>query len=55
VIFNLYFTQRVTVEKIKNELVLGINADKTNLTQNLKIDVNSIQVTGNASKHFFAI
>uniref|UniRef100_A0A8C0B3N5 Enteropeptidase n=1 Tax=Buteo japonicus TaxID=224669 RepID=A0A8C0B3N5_9AVES len=50
VIFSLYFTQMVTVEKIKNELVLGFNANKTNLTQTLKIDVNSIQVTGNASK-----
>ncbi|XP_074890010.1 enteropeptidase [Buteo buteo] len=45
VIFSLYFTQMVTVEKIKNELVLGFNANKTNLTQTLKIDVNSIQVT----------
>uniref|UniRef100_A0A8B9M5V5 Enteropeptidase n=1 Tax=Accipiter nisus TaxID=211598 RepID=A0A8B9M5V5_9AVES len=53
VIFSLYFTQMITVEKIKNELVWGFNANKTNLTQTLKIDVNSIQVTGNASKHFF--
>ncbi|KAM6211300.1 LOW QUALITY PROTEIN: enteropeptidase [Sarcoramphus papa] len=45
VIFNLYFTKMVTVEKVKNELVLGINANKTNLTQTLKIEVNSIQVT----------
>ncbi|XP_065711316.1 enteropeptidase [Patagioenas fasciata] len=42
VTFNLYFTQKVTVEKVKNELVLGIDTDKT---QTLKIDVNSIQVT----------
>ncbi|NXL61667.1 ENTK Enteropeptidase, partial [Chordeiles acutipennis] len=55
VIFNLYFTQMATLEKVKNELVLGISANKTNLTQTLKIDVNSIQVTGNASKHFFSI
>ncbi|KFZ59971.1 Enteropeptidase, partial [Antrostomus carolinensis] len=48
VIFNLYFTQMLTVEKVKTELVLGISANKTNLTQTLKIDVNSIQVTGNA-------
>uniref|UniRef100_A0A8B9M0Y0 Enteropeptidase n=1 Tax=Accipiter nisus TaxID=211598 RepID=A0A8B9M0Y0_9AVES len=45
VIFSLYFTQMITVEKIKNELVWGFNANKTNLTQTLKIDVNSIQVT----------
>ncbi|XP_074716864.1 enteropeptidase [Strix uralensis] len=45
VIFNLYFTQMVTVEKVKNDLVLGINTNKTNITQTLKIDVNSIQVT----------
>uniref|UniRef100_A0A8C0EKJ7 Enteropeptidase n=1 Tax=Bubo bubo TaxID=30461 RepID=A0A8C0EKJ7_BUBBB len=50
VIFNLYFTQMVTVEKVKNYLVLGINANKTNITQTLKIDVNSIQVTGNATE-----
>uniref|UniRef100_A0A8D0KT39 Enteropeptidase n=1 Tax=Strix occidentalis caurina TaxID=311401 RepID=A0A8D0KT39_STROC len=46
VIFNLYFTQMVTAEKVKNYLVLGINTNKTNITQTLKIDVNSIQVTG---------
>ncbi|KAM6097725.1 enteropeptidase-like [Theristicus caerulescens] len=45
VIFNLYFTQMVTVEKVKDELVSGINTNKTNLTQTLKIDVKSIQVT----------
>ncbi|XP_040440240.1 enteropeptidase [Falco naumanni] len=45
VIFTLYFTWMVTVEKVKNELVWGINTNKTNLTQTLKIDVNSIQVT----------
>ncbi|KAM9301103.1 enteropeptidase [Morus bassanus] len=45
VIFNLYFTHMVTAEEVKNELVLGISANKTNLTQTLKIDVNSIQVT----------
>ncbi|XP_054249059.1 enteropeptidase [Indicator indicator] len=45
VIFNLYFTQLIAVEKVKNELVWGINVNKTNLTQTLKIDVNSIQVT----------
>ncbi|XP_075626070.1 enteropeptidase [Balearica regulorum gibbericeps] len=45
VTFNLYFTQMITVEKVKTGLVLGINANKTNLTQTLKIDVNSIQVT----------
>ncbi|XP_072708945.1 enteropeptidase [Ciconia boyciana] len=45
VIFNLYFTKMVTVEKVKNELLLGINTNKTDLTQTLKIDVNSIQIT----------
>ncbi|XP_071428892.1 enteropeptidase isoform X4 [Pithys albifrons albifrons] len=45
VIFTLYFTQMVTVEKVKNELVLGVNASNPNPTQTLKIDVNSIQVT----------
>ncbi|KAJ7419672.1 hypothetical protein WISP_52507 [Willisornis vidua] len=45
VIFTLYFTQMVTVEKVKNELVLGVNASNPNPIQTLKIDVNSIQVT----------
>uniref|UniRef100_A0A663N6Y9 Enteropeptidase n=1 Tax=Athene cunicularia TaxID=194338 RepID=A0A663N6Y9_ATHCN len=45
VIFNLYFTQMVTVEKIKNDLVWGINTNKTNITQTLKIDVSSIQLS----------
>uniref|UniRef100_A0A8B9V4S3 Transmembrane serine protease 15 n=1 Tax=Anas zonorhyncha TaxID=75864 RepID=A0A8B9V4S3_9AVES len=45
VIFHLYLTQRVTVEKIKNELLLGIDANTTDLVQTLKIDMNSIQIT----------
>lgn len=45
----------VTVEKVKNELVLHINSNKTNLTQTLKIDVNSIQVTGKTGKIFFPL
>ncbi|KFP75042.1 Enteropeptidase, partial [Acanthisitta chloris] len=47
VIFTLYFTQMVTAEKVKNELVLGVNTNNPNPTQTLKIDVNSIQVTVN--------
>ncbi|NWR22710.1 ENTK Enteropeptidase, partial [Emberiza fucata] len=42
VILTLYFTQMVTLEKIKNELVLGVTAN--NPTKTLKIDVNSIQI-----------
>ncbi|XP_053825808.1 enteropeptidase [Vidua macroura] len=45
VIFTLYFTQMVTVEKIKNELVLGVIANNPNPAKALKIDVNSIQIT----------
>ncbi|XP_064379657.1 enteropeptidase [Dromaius novaehollandiae] len=45
VIFSLYFAQWVSTEKTKNELVWGIEANKTILTQTLKVDVNSIQVT----------
>ncbi|XP_064008223.1 enteropeptidase [Pogoniulus pusillus] len=45
VIFNLYFTQTIAIERVKNELVLGISVNKSDLTQTLKIDVNSIQVT----------
>ncbi|NWV73795.1 ENTK Enteropeptidase, partial [Dasyornis broadbenti] len=47
VILTLYFTQMVTVEKVKNELVLGVIASNPNPTETLKIDVNSIQITGN--------
>ncbi|KAF2974047.1 hypothetical protein EK904_011584 [Melospiza melodia maxima] len=43
VILTLYFTEMATVEKIKNELVLGVTAN--NPTETLKIDVNSIQIT----------
>uniref|UniRef100_A0A669QWG5 Enteropeptidase n=1 Tax=Phasianus colchicus TaxID=9054 RepID=A0A669QWG5_PHACC len=45
VIFGLYLSQRVTAEKIKNELLSGINANATDLSQTLKIDVNSIEIT----------
>ncbi|OWK62716.1 Enteropeptidase [Lonchura striata] len=45
VIFTLYFTKMVTVEKIKNVLVLGVIANNPNPTKALKIDVNSIQIT----------
>uniref|UniRef100_A0A8V0XNY2 Transmembrane serine protease 15 n=1 Tax=Gallus gallus TaxID=9031 RepID=A0A8V0XNY2_CHICK len=45
VIFGLYLNQRETDEKIKNELLSGINANATDLSQTLKIDVNSIQIT----------
>ena len=36
-------------EKITNELLSGINTNATDLSQTLKIDVNSIQITGNAN------
>ncbi|NXO15297.1 ENTK Enteropeptidase, partial [Oriolus oriolus] len=49
VIFTLHFTQMVTVEKVKNELVLGVTANNPNPTVTLKIDVNSIQITGNVT------
>ncbi|XP_008945053.1 PREDICTED: enteropeptidase, partial [Merops nubicus] len=45
VIFDLYFTRMLTVDKVKKELVLGINTNETNVTQTLKVDVNSIKVT----------
>ncbi|XP_014739103.1 PREDICTED: enteropeptidase isoform X1 [Sturnus vulgaris] len=47
VILTLYFTQMVTTEKVKNELVLGVIANNPNPSKTLKIDVNSIQVTDN--------
>uniref|UniRef100_A0A8C3TP71 Transmembrane serine protease 15 n=1 Tax=Catharus ustulatus TaxID=91951 RepID=A0A8C3TP71_CATUS len=54
VILTLYFNQMVTAEKVKNELVLGFIANNPNPTETLKIDVNSIQVTGNISKFQFS-
>ncbi|XP_041270722.1 enteropeptidase [Onychostruthus taczanowskii] len=51
VILTLYFTQMVTVEKIKNELVLGVIANNPNPTKALKIDVNSIQITVQMSQY----
>uniref|UniRef100_A0A8C3PGK2 Enteropeptidase n=1 Tax=Chrysemys picta bellii TaxID=8478 RepID=A0A8C3PGK2_CHRPI len=45
VIFNLYFAQWISNEKAKNELVLGIEANKTSLLQTINIDVNSIEIT----------
>ncbi|KAM8819876.1 enteropeptidase [Eudromia elegans] len=45
VVFNLYFTHWISAEETKNELAWGIEANKTSLTQTLKIDVNSIQIT----------
>uniref|UniRef100_A0A8C3QMC8 Transmembrane serine protease 15 n=1 Tax=Cyanoderma ruficeps TaxID=181631 RepID=A0A8C3QMC8_9PASS len=46
VIFTLYFTQMVPVVKVENELILGVLANNPNPTKTLKIDVNSIQITG---------
>ncbi|NXN79529.1 ENTK Enteropeptidase, partial [Bombycilla garrulus] len=44
-ILTLYFTQMVTVEKVKNELVLGVIANNPDPTKTLKIDVDSIEIT----------
>uniref|UniRef100_A0A8C3DMM6 Transmembrane serine protease 15 n=1 Tax=Corvus moneduloides TaxID=1196302 RepID=A0A8C3DMM6_CORMO len=38
------------IEKVKNELVVGVIANNPNPTQTLKIDVNSIQITGNVTE-----
>ncbi|XP_006128902.2 enteropeptidase [Pelodiscus sinensis] len=45
VVFRLNFAQWVSNEKAKNELVLGIEANKTSLLKTINIDVNSIEVT----------
>ncbi|XP_067399003.1 enteropeptidase [Emydura macquarii macquarii] len=45
VIFNLYFAQWVSGEKAKNELVLGIEANKSSLLQTINIELNSIEIT----------
>ncbi|NXC01316.1 ENTK Enteropeptidase, partial [Orthonyx spaldingii] len=50
VILTLYFTQMVTAEKVKNELVLGVIANNPNPSETLKIDANTIQITGNVNK-----
>ncbi|NWV30981.1 ENTK Enteropeptidase, partial [Grantiella picta] len=47
VILSLYFTQTVRTEKVKDVLVLGVIANNPNPSKTLKIDVNSIQITGN--------
>ncbi|KAM6447212.1 enteropeptidase isoform 10-T10 [Liasis olivaceus] len=44
--FKLFFVQLVSEVKIKNELVYGIKANKSELLQTLTIDVNSIEITG---------
>uniref|UniRef100_A0A8D0GXK5 Enteropeptidase n=1 Tax=Sphenodon punctatus TaxID=8508 RepID=A0A8D0GXK5_SPHPU len=43
--FNLFFAQWVSDETTKNELVLGIEANKSSLLQTFTIDVNSIEIT----------
>lgn len=55
VIFNLYFAQWVSNEKAKNELVLGTQANKTSLLQTIKIDVNSIEITGNYENYLLSL
>uniref|UniRef100_A0A8C8R6P3 Transmembrane serine protease 15 n=1 Tax=Pelusios castaneus TaxID=367368 RepID=A0A8C8R6P3_9SAUR len=45
VIFNLYFGQWVSNQRTKNELVLGIEENKSSLLQTINIDVNSIEIT----------
>uniref|UniRef100_A0ABM5FV81 Enteropeptidase n=1 Tax=Pogona vitticeps TaxID=103695 RepID=A0ABM5FV81_9SAUR len=45
VLFNLLFGQLIPDEKIKNELSLGIEGNKSGLLQTFIIDVNSIEIT----------
>ncbi|NXP36678.1 ENTK Enteropeptidase, partial [Leiothrix lutea] len=50
VIFTLYFNQMIPVVKVENELILGVLENNSNPTKTLKIDVNSIQITGNITE-----
>ncbi|XP_063161542.1 enteropeptidase [Candoia aspera] len=45
VLFKLFFVRWVSKVKIKNELVYGIKANKSELLQTLTIDVKSIEIT----------
>lgn len=48
VFFKLFFVQWVSEVKIKNALVYGIKENKSELLQTFTIDVNSIEIIGNA-------
>lgn len=47
IVFKLFFIQWVPDEKIKDELTLGIEENKSDHLQTFSIDVNSIVITGN--------
>lgn len=48
VFFKLFFVQWVSEVEIKDALVYGIKENKSELLQTFTIDVNSIEITGNA-------
>ncbi|XP_078514486.1 enteropeptidase [Lissotriton helveticus] len=45
VIFNLFFVQLIPVGNIKNAMMLGIEANKSDLLQTFQIDTKSIEIT----------
>ncbi|XP_053513889.1 enteropeptidase [Artibeus jamaicensis] len=45
-IFDLFFAQRVSNENVKEELIQGIEANKSSQLVNFHIDLNSIDITG---------
>ncbi|XP_006145656.1 enteropeptidase [Tupaia chinensis] len=49
VIFDLYFAQWVSDENVKEELIQGIEANKSSQLVTFHIDLNSIDITGNVS------
>ncbi|XP_049641681.1 enteropeptidase [Suncus etruscus] len=49
VIFNLFFTQWVANENVKEELIQGIEANKSSQLITFHIDLNSIEITVNLS------
>ncbi|XP_039713260.1 enteropeptidase [Pteropus medius] len=49
VIFDLFFAQWVSDENVKEELIQGIEANKSSQLVTFHIDLNSIDITGNVS------
>lgn len=51
VVFDLFFAQWVSDENVKEELIQGIEANKSSQLVTLHIDLNSIDITG-ISEHY---
>ncbi|EHB06218.1 Enteropeptidase [Heterocephalus glaber] len=49
VLFDLFFAQWVSDENVKEELIQGIEANRSSQLMTFHIDLNSVDITGNAS------